>query len=115
MSKMNKAISIRMDFDVIKLPPVRDILVLGKRVPQGKYGVIQSFDFLAPDTFEMIDVPNSINESVDAVIVNKAILKRIPREKLMSVLAEHVFPFVSAGEAVRVDFTVTTSVVINEE
>jgi len=42
MQKHQTMYSIDLNFEVIKLPPVSDILVLGKKVPQGKFGVLHS-------------------------------------------------------------------------
>lgn len=115
MRSTSKEYSVRLDFEAIKLPPITDILVLGCRVPQGKHGVINSLEFLAPDSFEMIEIQNDISEDVDAVIINKAILKRMSRNRIIRVLSENVFPFVSPGEAVRVNFTVSIECVLASE
>jgi hypothetical protein len=88
------------------LPPVTDILVLGKKVPQGKIGILHSFELILPDVFELIEDIGTENENVDAVIINKALLKKLPKEKILDILKEYVFPFVSKGEAVKVNFNV---------
>jgi hypothetical protein len=106
MQLKSKKFSVRLDFEAIKLPPVTDILVLGCRVPQGKHGVISSMEFLAPDSFEMIEITNDVSADVDAIIVNKAILKRMPRNQIIDVLKENVFPYVGPGEAIRVNFSI---------
>ena len=41
-----------------------------------------------------------------AMLVNKAILKRIPAEKVVEILKHKVFPFATNGECVNVDFNV---------
>ena len=101
--------NIDMSFHAVKLPPVRDILVLGKKYPQGKVGVMECFRFIAPDEFEMFDIPDP-DEVAEAVVINKRILARIPAEKVIDTLKEHVFPFISRGEAINVNFDVTISV-----
>lgn len=97
--------SINLNMEPIKLPPVSDILVLARKHPQGKIGVMESFRFIAPDEFEMFDV-NSEHPVVEAILVNKKILARVPKDVLLTVLAEHVFPYMSQGEAVKVDLNV---------
>lgn len=96
--------SISLTLKPICLPPVHDILVLAKKHPQGKIGVMESFKFIAPDEFEMFEVTH--HPIVEAVLVNKRILKRLPVENVMRVLEKYVFPHVSSGEAIRVDFKV---------
>ena len=83
--------SVNLKFEAIKLPPVRDILVLGRKHPQGKNGVMESFKFIAPDEFEMFDIGDDV-PTVEAILVNKKILKRLAIDKVISILKEYVFP-----------------------
>ncbi len=108
MSKIKRAnYSINLSFSPIKLPPVTDILVLAKKYPQGKVGVSEAFKLIAPDEFEMISIDDGDDEVIDAVLINKRIMKKLSQEKIMKTLKETVFPYVSKGEAVNVDFHVT--------
>jgi len=105
MDHKKRKYSVNLEFESIKLPPVTDVLVLGKKYPQGKIGVMESFRFIAPDEFEMFDI-NDDYPNVEAILVNKKILGRLPISEIRSILGEYVFPHVSRGEAVRVNFTV---------
>ena len=106
MSIPTKSYSINLDFETIKLPPVSEILILGKKVLQGKFGILHSFQLISPDVFEFLDFSGEYNENIEAVIINKGILKKLPRETVLKILEEHVFPFVSKGETVKVNFDV---------
>ena len=105
MKQENSSFSVSIDFNAIRLPPVRDILVLGKKFPQGKTGVMECFRFIAPDEFEMFDVPDQGVEA-EAVLINRRLLKRMPATTILGILNEHVFPYVARGEALNVDFGV---------
>ena len=96
---------VNMEFFAVKLPPVKDVLVLGKKYPQGKAGVMECFRFIAPDEFEMFDIDDP-NEVAEAVVINKRILTRMPAEQVIKVLSAHVFPYISPGEAINVNFDV---------
>jgi len=104
MQKHQTMYSIDLNFEVIKLPPVSDILVLGKKVPQGKFGVLHSFELISPDMFELLEIDPEIIDNVDAIIINKNILKKIPKDKVLAILSEYVFPYASKGETLKVDF-----------
>lgn len=95
--------SISLSFEEVKLPPFRDMLVLGKRCPHGKAGVSQCLNLLAPEAFEMVEIDDP---TVEAVLINKRILKRMPVENIVEVLKEKVFPYITPGEVVRIDFNV---------
>jgi len=96
---------VNMEYAPVQLPPVHDILVLGRKYPHGKAGVMECFRFIAPDEFEMFDIPDA-EEVAEAVLVNKRILARVPAEQVIELLRTHVFPHMTRGEAINVDFDV---------
>lgn len=104
MGSSETSFLVNLDFETIKLPPVTDILVLGKKTPQGKLGVLHSFQLISPDVFELLEINTDPN--VEAVIVNKNLLTKIPKEQVLGILARYVFPFVCRGESVRVNFNI---------
>ena len=107
MNDMDKTYTINLSFEEIKLPPFQDILILGKNSIQGKIGLSKSFELLVPNGFETIDVDNA---NIETVFVNKNILVKIPKEKVIQILQHNVFPFISQGELVSVDFKVNIAV-----
>ncbi|HEY9007513.1 MAG TPA: hypothetical protein VIM75_15350 [Ohtaekwangia sp.] len=107
MNKSNSAkYSINLSFEEIKLPPFQDILILGKNSQHGKLGMLKSFELLVPNGFEIIEVNH---KNVEAVFVNKRILTKMPQEKIIVILEDKVFPFVSDSELLKVDFRVAIS------
>lgn len=99
--------NIDLSFEEIKLPPVQDILVLGKNSHYGKIGILKSFELLVPNGFEVVEV--TTHDNVDAVLVSKRILNKISKEKILEILKDKVFAVVSEGEVLKVDFKVTIS------
>jgi hypothetical protein len=104
--KNDKKLSVSISFEEIRLPPFEDILILGSKCPHGRVGVSKCLNLLSPDSFELINVEDSL---VEAVLVNKKILKRMSRENVVKVLKERVFPYITKGEIVKVDFKVTVA------
>lgn len=98
--------SISLSFEEIKLPPFQDIILVGKFSPQGKIGLSKSLELLLPNGFQMIETDH---EKVEAVFINKRITTKMPTEKIINILASKVFPFVSEGELIKVDFKVVVS------
>lgn len=93
--------SIQLSFEEIRLPPFEDILVLGKKCPQGKIGVSKSFEFLVPNEFEVFEIDNP---TVEAIFINKRVLKKMDKERILKILEKRVFPYVSDCEILKVDF-----------
>ena len=106
VDKSSVSYLVDLDFEAIKLPPVTDILVLGKRVPQGKHGILNSFDLVLPDTFLMHEINDPDFPQIDAVIINKTILLKIPIEEIVNILHINVFPYVSRDETIKVNFNI---------
>ena len=97
----NRKFSVRLSFEEIRLPPFEDILILGKKCPQGKIGVYKSFELLIPNEFETFEIEDEI---VEAIFVNKKVLKKLNKDKIIEILREKVFPYISESEILKVDF-----------
>ena len=104
--------TVDISFEEIKLPPFEEMLVLGKNSPHGKQGISKSFDLLIPNGFEIIDTKH---DNVDCVFVNKRILAKMPKEKILKILEANVFPYVSDGEIIKLDFKVKISYKLVDE
>lgn len=104
--------SISLSFKEIKLPPFDEILILGKNSAHGKHGISKSFELLIPNGFEVIEVEDKI---VEAIFVNRRILAKLPKEKLIKLLRTKVFPYVSEGELLKVDLEISVSYSSTEE
>lgn len=103
-----KTYGIDISFETLKLPLQHDVLILAKNATQGKRGLGKSLELLAPDTFQTIDA-DMRHESVEAVFINQRILTKIPAERIMHILQQHVFEHVSEGELIQVDMHVRIS------
>lgn len=104
--------SINLTFEEIRLPPFQDILILAKNSKQGKIGILKSFELLIPNGFEIVEI---VDEKVEAIFINRRILAKVAREKIVKVLKENVFPYISDGELLKVDFRVAISYMTIEE
>ncbi|NIJ45605.1 hypothetical protein FHR24_002073 [Wenyingzhuangia heitensis] len=93
--------SVQLSFKEIRLPPFEDILILGKKCPQGIIGVSKSFELLIPNEFDVFEIDTT---NIESVFINKRVLKKMDSEKIINILAEKVFPYVSECEIIKVDF-----------
>ncbi len=101
-AKVNYSVSV--SFQNVSLPPFEDVLILTRKSQFGKIGLSGSINLLQPDVFEILEFPE--NELVEMILVNKRILKRIPQSTLLHILEQKVFPYITIGEIVKVDFKV---------
>jgi len=101
-----KNIKLNLSFENVSLPPFNDILIITKKSPHGRLGVISSLNLLVPDCFGLIEVKHDV---VEAVMINKRILKKIDEQQIIKILSERVFPYIEPGELIKVDFNLKIS------
>lgn len=115
MNEASLTYTINLEFQEVKLPPFRDVLVVAKNARQGKIGLAKSFELLIPNGFEVIEPED---EFVELVFVHRNVLAKLSKDKVINILRKNVFPFISIGEIIKVDFNINISVkniVFNEE
>jgi len=95
--------AVRLSFEEIRLPPFEDILILGKKCPYGKIGVSRSFELLIPNEFIVIDIKDG---PIESVIINKRVLKKMDKDKIIGILKDKVFPYVTECEILKIDFKI---------
>lgn len=81
----SRAAEISIRLSEFEIPPMQDVLLIGKRAPIGPEAAKRMVDALSPEQYEIVPV----NEGpLEAVVVRKNLLKLIPQEKLLSILME---------------------------
>jgi len=103
MPHANLSYAIDLSFEEIKLPPFQDVLVVARDSRHGKIGLSKSLELLVPNSFKVIETDHDL---VESIFVHNHILAKIPQEKIVTVLKKDVFPFISPGEILKVDFKV---------
>lgn len=76
-------VSIRLkEFEI---PPMQDVLMIGKRSPIGPEAVRRMVDALSPEQYEVVPVDEG---PIEAIVIRKSLLKLIPREKLFPIILD---------------------------
>lgn len=76
-------ISIRMS--QFEIPPMQDVLLVGKRAPIGAEAVRRMVDAVSPEQYEIIRMEHEIFE---AAVLRRSLVKLVPQEKLMKIILE---------------------------
>lgn len=104
--------TVQLRIQSIELPPFQDILVLAMNSPSGKLGVQKALELIAPDQFKMIEI---LAFNVEAIYINKRILKKMNEEDVVKILKRNVFPSISEGELLNVSFNVSISSQVSDD
>jgi len=68
-----------------EIPPMQDVLLVGKKAPIGPEAVRRMVDALSPEQYEIIKLDNEVFE---AAVLKRSLMKLIPKEKLLPILLE---------------------------
>ncbi|MEW6724478.1 MAG: hypothetical protein AB1331_06100 [Bacillota bacterium] len=76
---------VTMRLSEFEIPPMQDVLLVGKRAPIGPESIRRMVTALSPDQYEVIQLEHDIFE---AVVLKKALLKLLPEEELLPMVQE---------------------------
>jgi hypothetical protein len=89
--KMSKSVGsakkadITMRMSEFEMPPMQDVLIVGRGAPIGPEAARCMVDMLSPDQYEIIKVDHP---AIEAMVVRKALFNMLPQEKLVAFLLE---------------------------
>jgi hypothetical protein len=94
------------EFDI---PPVTDGLLIGKDSPIGYSAISKALNLLVADNFVTVEVED---DTISHCVVRRAIIRRIPQDKLVAFLLERIKPLMCAQEILHLELK--TDVMIEE-
>lgn len=77
------------------IPPVRDGLVLGIESPIGCVAMRRALELLIATPFEHIEIEDDV---IRDILVRRALLRRVPRDKLVDFVLRRVKPLMGIDE-----------------
>lgn len=80
-----KKAEISMYFSEFEVPPMQDVLIVGRRSPIGPEAAKRMVDMLSPDQYEVIKIEH---QNVEAVVLKKSLMNLIPVNKLIDIIME---------------------------
>ncbi len=102
-----RAVHIRISCRQAELPPVQDVLVLGRRSPVGSNGVVAAMQALSPGQFRLLRVEHPV---VEAMLVRETDLRKLPEEILIQQVLDAVGPMMDETDALNVELEVRVDV-----
>jgi hypothetical protein len=104
MSQPHRRAHINARISEYAIPPIKDMLVLGKDSAVGCIAMRRALELLIKAPFEHIEL--SDDEIISDILVRQAILRRIPRDELVLFVLEHVKPLLGTDEILQIDIDV---------
>lgn len=98
-------VSIRLS--EFEIPPMQDILLVGKRAPIGPEAARRMVDVLSPEQYEVVPVEEG---PLEAMVVRKSLLKLIPKEKLFPIVLEEGLKIATEQMVIKAQIDVVITV-----
>ncbi|SHH34153.1 hypothetical protein SAMN02745221_02177 [Thermosyntropha lipolytica DSM 11003] len=81
----SKKIEINIRISEFEVPPIQDVLVVGKKAPIGPEAARRMVDVLSPDQYDILKIEHPF---IEAVIIRKALCRIISPEKIIKIIIE---------------------------
>ncbi|MFQ5698677.1 MAG: hypothetical protein ACE5IL_10390 [Myxococcota bacterium] len=98
--------SLRVRVTEYGVPPIHDVLVLGRGAPIGCAAIRKAVDLLVAHDFDHFEIDDPV---VSDVITRSALLRRIPRQKLVDFILRRIKPLMDQTEIMHLDVEVEVS------
>ncbi len=85
------------------LPLIRDGLIIGRDAPIGCVALRKALDLLTAFPFEHLEIEDDI---IQDVLVRQALLRRIPKDRLLAFVLRNIKPAMGAEEIMQLEISV---------
>lgn len=102
-----KKAEINMRLSEFEMPPMQDVLIVGKMAPIGPEAARRMVDILSPEQYEIVKVEHNY---VEAVVLRRSLLNLIPKEKLISIIMEEGGKIANESMIIKAQVNITLSV-----
>lgn len=94
-----------------RVPPVDDVLVLGKAAPIGSVAMKRALGLLIAQPYEHIKLDD---DTISDLLVRQAILKRLKKEALIDFVMKHIKPLIGENEILHLSLDTETQIEVSE-
>jgi hypothetical protein len=100
----NKKIELTMRLSEFEMPPMQDVLIVGKMAPIGAEAARRMVDILSPDQYMIKKTEHPI---IEAIVIRKSLLNMMPEDKLIALILEEGEKVTNETMIVRVQLNIT--------
>jgi hypothetical protein len=90
-----------------EVPPMQDLLILGKNAPIGPEAVRRMAQALSPEQFIIIKIDHP---KVDAILIRKSLVQMLDQDVLMAIILEEAERMISDNMVLRSELKIEVSV-----
>ena len=80
-----KKAEITMRLSEFEVPPMQDVLIVGRKAPIGPEAARRMVDILSPEQYEIIEIDHPV---IEAIVIRKSLTNMIAKEKLITLILD---------------------------
>lgn len=105
--KYSRKATLSLKISEFEVPPMQDLLIIGKKAPIGPEAVRRMSEALSPEQFTLIKIEHP---KVEAVLVRTSILQLLDQKVLMNIVLEEADRLILDTMVLRSELKVAVSV-----
>ncbi len=105
--KNTKKAEISMRLSEFEMPPMQDVLIVGKRAAIGPEGARRMADILSPDQYDIVRIEH---DSIEALVIRRALLNILPQDKLIPIILEEGGKIANESMIIKVQVNIVLQV-----
>jgi len=100
---VNKKVHISARIGEYAIPPLKDMLVMGKQAPIGCIAMRRAIELLIKTPFEHIEIEDDL---ISDILVRQHLLRRVSRDGLIEFVITHLKPMMGIDEVLHAEIDV---------
>jgi len=105
-SSRKAEVTIRMS--EFEIPPIQDVLIIGKRSPIGPEAVRQMIESISPDQYSIFNIDD--HDIIEAIVIRNNLLKMMPKNELFNHLLNEAGKVISETSVLKAQVNVVLEV-----
>jgi hypothetical protein len=85
ITDQSRKAEITMRLSEFEMPPMQDVLIVGRKAPIGPEAARRMVDILSPEQYEIVQVNHPV---IEAVVIRKSVTNMIDKDKLISLILD---------------------------
>lgn len=103
----NKKAEIAMRLSEFEVPPMQDILIVGKRAPIGPEAARRIVDTISPEQYEIIKIDHKV---IEALVIRKSLTNMLDKNKLIKLILEEGGKIVNESTIIKAQISIVLHV-----
>ncbi|TCO76885.1 hypothetical protein [Marinisporobacter balticus] len=106
-NESTKKADITIRLSEFEMPPMQDVLIVGKRAPIGPEAARRMVDILSPDQYEIVKIEDAV---IEAIVIRKGLLNILPKDKLIELIMEEGGRIANEATIIKAQINITIHV-----